>query len=250
MEPTSLSLKIGDTDTLGNKVTRVFAREQVKKYAIWETEKGEVVIDADDESLFQHPDVQRWVIKVVGLQSQRPLLKSKYNSYVAHAYKLFFDGGPPACISVLKSLYEDLFRQLQRQAKLAFLLGASSATALCVLTCALLYFRRFPNDLLERVLAGTAVSALGGFMSVASGLRKLQLDLEETSLVSALYGGVRIVVAIIAGVVATLLIRTGAILSFLQQKDAFSGFLVVCFVAGFSERFVYKALRNIENDVA
>lgn len=55
------------------------------------------------------------------------------------------------------------------------------------------------------------------------------------------------VVAAVAGAVAAFLIRTGALLPFLEQKDAFGGFMLVCFLAGFSERFVYRALGQIES---
>ena len=247
MAESSLSLKIGDTDALGNRVRRVFMRECARRYAIWGTEKGEVVCDADDEALSEHPEIQEWVIKLVSLISLNPSLKTKYNSYVAHVYKMYFDGGAEACMAVLKSAYGELARQHQRWSKLFFLLGAAAVAALGVSTCALVYFRFNLSDLFKHFLAGVAVSTLGGFMSVAGGLRELSLDLEESTAVNALYRGGQVVVAMIAGIVATLLIRTGVLLSFLQQKDALSGFLVACFLAGFSVRFVYKALRSIEN---
>jgi hypothetical protein len=161
---------------------------------------------------------------------------------------MYFDGGADACLSVLKSTYEEVVRQTRRWSKLSFLLGATVATVLVIPTCGFLYFRLATSEIVKLFLAGMSVSTLGGFMSVAGGLRELTPDPDDTLEINALYGGVRVVVATIAGVVATLLIRTGVLLSFLQQKDAFSGFLVACFIAGFSERFVYRALRSIEDN--
>ena len=150
----------------------------------------------------------------------------------------------------LKATHDEVVRRLQRSAKLAYLLGALGTGVVCVAVCGTLYLRPLGNDTLSHILAALVVSALGGFMSVASGLRKIAIDLEERTKINALYAAVRVLVAMIAGVVATLLIRAGAVLSFLQQNDAFSGFLLVCFLSGFSERFVYKALKGIEDQAA
>lgn len=249
MEPTSLSLQIGDRDCFGNKVLRVFARDPVRRYVIWETEGGRVACDADDETLSRNPDITEWTIKVGGLVSNQLAFREQYNGHLAHAYKLYFDGDPQACLLTLKTTYREIVRRLERAAKLGFLLGALGTTAFGVAICIILYFSHFAGETLNRMITAAAVSALGGFMSVASGLRKLKIDLEERTRVNALYGAVRVVVAMIAGVVAALLIRTGAVLSFLQQQDALSGFLVACFLSGFSERFVYRALRQIEDQV-
>lgn len=199
--------------------------------------------------MIAQPTISEWTIKVAGLLSNQVAFKKHYNSHVAHAYKLCFDGDVQAGLLTLKTTHDEIVRRLLRGAKLAFLLGALITAMTCVAICAILYFRNFGNDILDRIFAAVGVSALGGFMSVAIGLRKIAIDLEERTRINALYGAVRVVVAIIAGVVATLLIRTGAVLSFLQEKDASSGFLVVCFLSGFSERFVYKALKGIENQL-
>jgi hypothetical protein len=66
-------------------------------------------------------------------------------------------------------------------------------------------------------------------------------------LINVLYGLLRVVIAMIAGAIAAFLIRTGAILPFLEKREAFDSFILVCFLAGFSERFVYRALGQIEN---
>jgi fructose-specific phosphotransferase system IIC component len=54
------------------------------------------------------------------------------------------------------------------------------------------------------------------------------------------------VIALLAGFVATLMVRTGLVLSFLKDQDAFGGFLLAWFLGGFSERWVSKSLRSLE----
>jgi hypothetical protein len=60
------------------------------------------------------------------------------------------------------------------------------------------------------------------------------------------YGSLRLVLALLAGVVAVLMINTGVALSFLTEHNEFGGILLACFLAGFSERLITSSLRQIE----
>jgi len=101
-------------------------------------------------------------------------------------------------------------------------------------------------QLFDSLAAGIAVAVLGGFMSVAIGLNKQKFELEDSFLMNLVYGALRMVVASIAGYVVTLMIRTGVLLSFLKETNAVGGYLLACFLGGFSERLITKSLRQIE----
>ena len=98
----------------------------------------------------------------------------------------------------------------------------------------------------DSAAAGVAVSILGGVMSVSVSLGKQNLDVDDPFLLTMLYGCLRMAIALLAGFVATLMVRTGLVLSFLKVQDAFGGFLLACFLGGFSERWVSKSLRSLE----
>ncbi len=249
MDPKSLVLKIGDLDLFGNSVTRVFSVNPEKKYAVWEITSGDVLVDADDDRLANDQDIATWTVKLGGLIARRKEAERRYNSHIAHAYKLCLDGDKSSAIALLKEGYEEIREAIRREhrSKAAYLIGSLAVTCTCLVTCWYQYLYHGDNAQIARFLGGLSLSSLGGFMSVAAGLRRQVLQVEEGAWLNALYGALRIAVVMIAGIVATFMISTGVALSFLVHEDAFGGFLLACFVAGYSERFIAKALNQIES---
>jgi hypothetical protein len=226
-------------------VSQVFAFDPIKRYAIWETDKGKVACDADSGDI--GATVAKWTIKYRGRAKQVGVPQDQSNTLIAYAYKLFFDGDQTASVEALKTSYDELTGRLARRSKLVYLLGTFFAAGLSLATFVPLYFRYSSKPSITLIFAACGVGAVGGFVSVANDLGKVKIDLEEKWLANAWYGCLRVVVAAVAGAVAAFLIRTGALLPFLEQKDAFGRFMLVCFLAGFSERFVYRALGQIES---
>lgn len=253
MDPKSLTLKEGDTDPFGNKVSQIFATDSTKKYAIWETTQGKVLVDTDSDDLNKDARITTWTLKLTSLISRHKILRGNYNSQIAYAYKLCLDGNADSAVTALETTYNEVVKLLKdaRRTRLSYLLGALVVTAVCSISWLVWYYgvaHPSPPGKTDLVLDGAVVAVLGGFLSVAVGLRDLDIETEESFWMNMVYGALRIVVALICGFVATLMIRTGIALTFLQQQDAFGGFLLACFLAGYSERFITQTLRGIESD--
>jgi len=91
-----------------------------------------------------------------------------------------------------------------------------------------------------------AAGALGGFLSVATGIRRVELDLRDDFRVIALYGALRIVIAFISAAVAFWFIRAGLLLNTLQRVPVY-GELSACVIAGFSEKLIPNSLAGLSN---
>jgi len=247
MEQVNLTLKSGETDSLGNVVSRILARDVDKKYVIWETTDGEVVCDGDEDVI--DSAVSTWTLKVRGLIRTRKQFAGKYNGHIGHAYKHCFEKNASAGIETLKETYEEIRRRLLEESRILYLVGSLIATVICESVLGFEYFHQTQPEIIRRTIAGLALAVLGGFMSVATNLQKQRFELVEKRVLTVAYGALRLTVALIAGIVAALMISTGVALSFLQQQDAFGGFLLACFLAGFSERLILSRLRQIEDDV-
>ena len=242
MKKHNFDLKKGDTDALGNTVHRVFSAEP-RKYIIYETTEGSIVADAADSNMSAFPAVTEWMIRVTNLLSQHPDLKPRVIGYVAYAYKILFDGDSHGSEATLKSAYANVVNELERAAKLAYLAGALSAMVCALLTLLIPWLGGWRGDLTIRIFCAAAFSAMGGFLSVAVGARNLVV--EDKSWINFLYGGMRIVIAVISGVVMTFLVRSGIALAFLQKPDTLDGFFIATFLSGFSEKLVPNLLSGL-----
>jgi hypothetical protein len=88
--------------------------------------------------------------------------------------------------------------------------------------------------------------SLGGFLSVASGLDRLELD-PAAWYVNAASGCSRIVIAVIGAWFVYLLIRAEIIFGTITQLQSIWAVLALSVVAGFSETYVPNLLRKAES---
>jgi hypothetical protein len=251
MDPKNARLEAGDTDSFGNKVSRVLASDAHKKYVIWETTDGQILVDSDDQKIENTPALTSLTLAIGSLVTGRKDLEGKYNSNIGYAYKLCLEGNEHGAIKTLNETLAEIRKVLKRQrsSKLAYLSGALIFAALCEALWVLFKFLepRHPSlGSYDTAAAGVAVSILGGVLSVALSLGNRNLDLDDPFAMTMIYGALRMVIALLAGFAATLMVRTGVVLSFLKNQDAFGGYLLACFLGGFSERWVSKSLGSLE----
>jgi hypothetical protein len=89
---------------------------------------------------------------------------------------------------------------------------------------------------------------MGGVMSVAIGLRKLDLDIQDSSYANTFYGALRVIIASIAGVIIYFIIESKIALAVLQDPSASPyGFVVAAFVSGFSEMLVPNIMKKMDS---
>ncbi len=92
-----------------------------------------------------------------------------------------------------------------------------------------------------------AFASLGGFLSLALKLEKLDVDPDSPWHFYLLSGISRIAISVVAGVFVYMLIRADLLVGFVMDLDSKSGILVFAFLAGFSETLVPDILRKIES---
>ncbi len=251
MDARNTTLKVGDTDSQGKKVSEVFAYDPLKKYAIWETTDGKISVDCDGNEIQNTPELAAFAIQIGNLTSGRAAFENKYNSHIAYAYKQCLDGDSPGAIKTLETTLAEIRRLLKaaRSSKVAYLLGALISAI--ILEIAWIFFRVYEANCpklgqYDATVTGIAVSILGGVLSITNGLRTQSFDLDDPFFMTMLYGGLRVVIAVLTGFVTTLMVQTGVVLSFLKEQNAYGGFLLACFLGGYSERWVSNSLRNLE----
>jgi hypothetical protein len=246
MSGTVPQFKPGDTDSLGKKVLRVLAREE-GKYIIYETTSREISIEGPEFEKCNTPGIFAAMNVIADLTIHYPALKEGYNGRLGYAYKMALDGDTASCEAALKTISEDMRSHLRRKCVGTYQRGALMAIFIPPILF-LIAYSYFPlNEVGMRIFSASVFSALGGFLSVLIGSRKLDLDLKARASSTTWLGASRIAISVICGIVFLFLIRADLVLGPLNRADNFDGLVIACFVAGFSEMLVPNILKNLES---
>lgn len=119
------SLKKGDTDYLGNIIQQVYAKEP-GKYLIYVTTDHQLICKGEDESVAKHANINKLLLQIGDFISHNRSLKPTYNSSLAYAMKIFFDGDAISSYHSLQNVHSNIKRHLTRRARLAYQAGAAS----------------------------------------------------------------------------------------------------------------------------
>jgi hypothetical protein len=243
-------LEIGSLDAYGNKILRIF-HDLPEKYVIFETDKLEINIQGDTSALVGKIKIHELMAKISDYRVNVPSIRKRYNSPQAHALRLALDGDDNGCERALQGILESIPRYLTRRSQLTYVLGS----VILLFAALVLYGVSWKFGLINafgvRIYTSIVFAAMGGVMSVAIGLRKLELDLHESLEVNAFYGALRVFIAMIAGVIMLFLIESKIALSFLQDPAASpNGYSIAAFLSGFSEMLVPNLMKKMDEKAA
>jgi hypothetical protein len=236
---------VGDKDSSGRKIKFIHAKV-LGKYIIYETTERQVLIAGDSVSLANNSRLNKLLTQIADLTTHTPSLKEKYNSSSAHAMKIFLDGDADASHELLRDVYKDMTRYLMRRAKVAYQAGAALLMLLSLIVFLIAYRLGISNQLVARLFYATVFSSMGGFLSVALSAGKLKIDLQNNLGINALYGSLRILMAMISGVIVYFLIEERIVLAFLKDTSDINGFIIASFISGFSEKLIPNLMNHIE----
>ena len=96
-----------------------------------------------------------------------------------------------------------------------------------------------------RLAQVASCGALGGFLSVSIGIRKLEIDPDADWRINGIAGASRIVIAMIGSIFVYFAIVSGLVLGNLSIEDSNAGVFAISVAAGFSESFVPNILRQM-----
>jgi hypothetical protein len=90
-----------------------------------------------------------------------------------------------------------------------------------------------------------ACGGLEGFLSVAIGIRRVEIDPDAHWVVNGLAGALRIVIAVIGSIFVYFAIASELILGNLSLENSTAGIFAISIAAGFSETFVPNVLQQV-----
>ena len=89
-------------------------------------------------------------------------------------------------------------------------------------------------------------ASIGGFLSVASTLKSIQIDSSDFGWFQFFYGAIRIIISMLSGLALYILIRSELVLPQLNYQENIFIIYILAIIAGFSESFLPNLLKKVE----
>jgi hypothetical protein len=246
----NIDLTVGSTDSYGNKVLRIF-HKALGKYIIYEVGNLDIMISGDLSGVAGKVKINQLLENISDYRIRFPFIRKKYNPRQALALRLALDGETAGCEQLLETISESIPRYLLRISQLLYVSGSISLLLLTLILFGVSWIRHWLSPFGIEIYTAIVFAAMGGVMSVAIGLRKLELSLDDALWVTFFYGALRVLIAMIAGIIILFLIESKFALTFLKDPSASPyGFAIAAFLSGFSEMLVPNLMKKMEDQSA
>lgn len=250
-EPINISaeFKVGLKDRQGREIRRIYVSSP--EYVVYRTEDGirvyvndDHIAPSDRHSTRRFDDIGIELGRIYSLQPERLREVEAINRNIARAITQCLQGHLDAAKNLLSDAEARLIRLRRLQGRFQYLSGAFGLFFCASLAYLIAFYRGTPAEVLE-VFCVAMFGGIGGFLSVASGVWTLDVDLDASSQLNAAAGASRIAIAIMGAIVAWLAIKADFLLGPFKQSS--NAIYLAAVVAGFSEAFVPNIIRRVSD---
>ena len=240
------NLKVGENDKNGNKIEYIYERVP-GKYFIYHIGNFDLQFVAEDEAVISKDSkFNKLWLQIADYLANDSTLRRPYIAHLAYAIKNLHDGSPDSAYQSLTSTYDSMKRELKRRAIVPYLSGAFALVLISLIAYFAVYKWGNLNELGHTIFCAVVFSGLGGFLSIAISLRNINVDVQDGLWTKAVYGFIRIVIAMISGVAVYYLIESNIALTFIKDLNNINAFYAVFFIAGFVEKLVSNLMLDFE----
>lgn len=242
--------KIGGEDNSGETIVRIYY--QSRTHVIYRTNHSfETDFDEDQPELMSlygrsvllYPHLSR----VYTLLDEKLSKTEPINRQIGKAAALNFLGATDKALVMLHDAEHRLRRLKVLKGRLQY-----TVSALVTFTLVLLYDWLISDGSCEGkaslhvMYADVATcGAIGGFLSVMIGFRKMQIEMDASPTLNGLTGVSRILIAMAGAIFAYFLVESGLALTPIADANNVFAIYTIAVFAGFSERFVPNAMQNL-----
>jgi hypothetical protein len=247
------TLREGDRDpTLNKIVTWLVAADD--DYIVYLDEQDYVEWTMNDNSLLG-PDTGQYLnmvgfLEAVDTSNLAPQQIESYRRLIAEGVARLFQKNLPAAQSALQGAEKWITARNTEVARRWYLMGsgaAALASALAILALGVWFLlgaldTQFGKSIYD-ILMGASMGGLGAWLSVIQRSRNAELDVAAGPMLHRLEGAFRIMVGVLGAMLVALAIRAGLIV----QANQLPELMVICMVAGVSERLVPSFIEQVES---
>lgn len=255
------AFKSGGTDANGNRIVKIFARGD--EYVIYEIKSKDLVetvkiyientTENDDSGIIKRYNLIR--IKFVEIKGllykviDKSTIKTVISQILAHGITEKPDEANTQFDTLKIQINRDYSEQFTNRLKLLF---SSLFLSLLIITLAALtyYYKWFSaHNYIKDLIFVSAAGSIGGFFSLSVGLKKIVCEKEVSSFLYVVYGLERIIISIFASTIIYFAIKAELIFgTYNKAANPLVGYIVLSFLAGFSETLVPNLMKKIEKE--
>lgn len=245
-------LKKGGFDQRGREILDILW--STKDYVIFRHSSGisphfSDVAETAKQQRAAYASIGPQLSKVNALRSVTVWRAESIDREIARAVYQSLEGDITNAAETLEGVRTRLQNLINLQGRLQYQISCLAAVALFAILC--LAVRAVASDQAGNLLSPARLAsvamfgALGGFLSISIGLKKLTIDPDADWRINAIAGASRIVIAVIASIFVYLMIAAKLALTSLNLLESDAGIYAISMAAGFSEKLVPNLLRGL-----
>ncbi|GAB0150169.1 hypothetical protein McPS_29090 [Marichromatium sp. PS1] len=229
-------------------VKKIYAK--MPDFVVYRTDSA-IRIDIDDDSekveeiKSNHVKIGVDLARIYSWLPESLSWSESINKQIARAIVSNILGSFDEAREMLKHAEDRIIKLKTIQGRLQYTLSAFSIVLVIFLISILYPFGE--SAIFSQVML---CGALGGVLSIAVGLSKLNIDIDANWQMNSLIGGSRILIAVTASLFSYFAIKSNIAFSFVNEIESNYGIFMVAMVAGFAEMLIPNIMNNLakEND--
>jgi hypothetical protein len=255
------ALKAGALDQNANSIVKIFGRGD--EYVVYEIESKEIVesvkvyidnvTEKDESKVIERYNKIR--IKFVEIKGYlyKSVDKSAIKTIIAQILIHGIIENPDEAIRQFEDLKEQIDKDYKEQFsnKMRLLFSSLSLTILLIIFSILTNYCKWfsATEHLKNLIFVCTAGSIGGFFSISMGLKKIICEKEVGPGLYVAYGIERVIISILAATIIYFAIKADVIFgNFNSISNPLIGYILIAFVAGFSETLVPNLMKKLEKE--
>ena len=235
----------GDTYK-GEVITTLYTAKS--EYLIFEGDKsGEVTVATDNLDLRKRCSEISTRISIITEYLITKKEKQKFVDQIGLAYSEAIEGDIEGAKRICDKLIDRIELYKSNIGRFYYLLSCLSIVVIAILFSYLLKKYKFIPEIIPHFYI-MSYASIGGFLSVAKDIKKIQIDPSDFGWFQVFYGAIRILISMLSGLIIYILIKSELILPNLNLQDNIYVIFILAIAAGFSESMIPNLLKKIEDE--
>lgn len=229
---------------MGEVITTLYGAKN--DYLIFECDdSGEITVAFDDPVLRKRVSEISPKISVITEYLETKREKKKFVDQIGLAYVEAIENNIENAQKICNRIIDRIEIYKVNIGRFYYLVSCLSIVVLNLVISFFLKKYSFIPEIIPHFYIMTYAS-IGGFVSIAKDIKKIQIDASDFGLFQFFYGVIRILISMFSGLIIYVLIRSELILPELSKQENIFVICVLAVVAGFSETFLPNLLQKIE----